>query len=150
MAVFLAASCFNKISVLLFYRRMVQRTYGKVYKIAVWAALIFVVVYTIAFEIYMWTICKPVTALWMRYDFTWTEKYHCLSAETESWTAELVGALSCFSDFYAVLLPGLLLLNLKMPKKQKFALYGVFALSFTYVAAAPSLLALLTGNIVVS
>lgn len=40
------------------------------------------------------------------------------------------GGLSVLSDFYATVLPVLLLRNLQMPRKQKLLLYGLFALGF--------------------
>ena len=133
---FLAASCFTKVSVLLFYQRVVQGTCTRRYKVSVWAALIFCVTYTVVFEALLWTPCRPVQAIWLRFDPTYTGKFQCVSPFTETWTAQLAGALSVFSDVYALILPGFLLMQLTMPIRQKVALYVVFGLGFSYVPDA--------------
>lgn len=128
---FLLASCANKVSVLLFYRRVVQGTCTKIYKLSVWAALIFCVLYTVIFSITLWAMCTPVKATYLRYDPTFKEPFHCWSQPTEAWTSQLAGALSVFSDFYALMLPGFLLFQLQIPRQQKIALYCVFSLGFS-------------------
>ncbi|KAF2098059.1 hypothetical protein NA57DRAFT_76856 [Rhizodiscina lignyota] len=132
---FIPASCFNKVSVLLFYQRVVEGTCSRYYKVSVWVALIFCVLYSIVFEFLLFTICRPVEAIWMRYDPTYTANYHCVSPFTETWTTQLAGALSVFSDFYALLLPGFLLMQLNIPMRQKVGLYCIFGLGFSVVAA---------------
>lgn len=124
------ATGFVKISVLLFYRRVVDGTCSRRYKISVWIAIAFVLLYSVVFTILLLTNCTPVSAAWLRYSLTYTKNYKCVSAATEATKTVVWGALSIFSDFYSVVLPAFILLRLKMSFKQKLGLYSVFGLGF--------------------
>lgn len=121
---------FAKVSVLLFYRRVVDGTCSRLYKISVWIAIAFVVLYTVVFTILLITNCMPVEAAWRRFDLNYTKPYKCLSPDVEALKTVVWGALSIFTDFYSVILPAFILLRLKMSFRQKLGLYMVFALGF--------------------
>ena len=48
------------------------------------------------------------------------------------WISYLSGALSVFSDFFSVMLPGALLLKIQISKRQKWGLMVIFGVGFLY------------------
>lgn len=120
---------------LLFYRRVVNGTCSRLYKAVVWAALIFCVLYTVAFIVTLFTQCRPLEATWERFNPAWGKEYKCIPRETQLMLTQVSAILSVFSDFYAVVLPGILVLQLNLPRRQKIALYAIFGLGFSVVAA---------------
>ena len=81
----------------------------------------------LAFLLDLVLICSPPDAYWKSFDLTCKSNYHCSS---EYVTYPLVGALSVVTDFYAVLLPGLLFWRIQMPKRQKISLCITFTFGF--------------------
>ncbi|KAK5716092.1 hypothetical protein LTR15_009917 [Elasticomyces elasticus] len=128
---FLISTCCTKISVLLFYRRLVQGTFSKRWRMATIGAIIFTACYCVAFELALIFNCRPTEAYWKAYSLSYTTSYHC--ADTRNLNP-VSGALSVFSDLYAVLLPMGMLRHFDAPKKQKVALNVVFSLGLIVVA----------------
>jgi hypothetical protein len=124
-----------KISVLLFYRRLsVSFTRGFLW--ATWVGIVFNLAQITAFSIALLTLCRPISAYWTSFDRVWAMEhqgeYQC-SYEGLSLTMSAV--VSVVGDFYAALLPSLLIIKLKMPLRQKIALMGLFAVGYIVVAA---------------
>jgi len=136
---FLFSTCSTKISVLLFYRRLVSDTCSRNFKLAVWVAIAFVVAYTITFLCLMLTNCDPVKATWMRHDFAWTEThpYKCASNHVVVAVSEAAGCLSVVTDFYSVMLPAALLMRIRINRRQRFGLIFIFGLGYLYVRLDP-------------
>ncbi|KAK4900655.1 hypothetical protein LTR27_002371 [Elasticomyces elasticus] len=128
---FLISTCCTKISVLLFYRRLVQGTFSKRWRMATIGAIIFTACYCVAFELALILNCRPTEAYWKAYSPSYTKSYYC--ADTRNLNP-VSGALSVFSDLYAVLLPMGMLRHFDAPKKQKVALNFVFSLGLIVVA----------------
>ena len=84
-------------------------------------------IYCAGFTLYIVVQCRPLNAYWQQFSFKWSEKFVC---GDEHLSLPVNGGLSVLSDFYATVLPGLLLRHLQMPKKQKMLLYCLFALGF--------------------
>lgn len=124
----------TKIAVLLFYRRLIRTTISRGLRWAIWLALSFTACYTIGFTVILLVGCNPVEARWMKFDPTWraTHKFKCLNSPFV--TIPLSGALSVFSDVYALAIPAILLSGLQMARRQKIGLYIVFALGVRYVS----------------
>ncbi|WPG97432.1 Hypothetical protein R9X50_00020700 [Acrodontium crateriforme] len=122
----------TKISVLMFYRRMVAGTFSKRWKYATIAAITFTICYMIAFCLVLIFNCNPTDAYWKAWDPTWTTNYHC--ADTITLNA-LSGIISVFSDLYCVLLPMGMTWHFEAPIGQKLALNAVFSLGLLVVAA---------------
>lgn len=129
---FLVATCCTKISVLLFYRRLVQGTFSKRWKYATIGAILFTAAYMIAFVLVLVFNCSPTEAYWKAYSVTYTKSYTCSST---TFLNPLSGAISVFSDLYAVLLPMGMLRHFDAPRRQKVALNLVFSIGLFVVAS---------------
>lgn len=132
--VYLISTTCVKVSVLLFYRRLVAGTYSKRWKYATWAAIAFTVGYCVSFIFVLIFGCQPTQAYWLSYDVQYllTQEFYCVDAKTANLAA---GILSVVSDLYAVLLPCLMLRHFDAPRKQKIALNLVFSFGLLVVAA---------------
>lgn len=130
---YITAATFVKISVLLFYRRLSVK-FSKVFLIATWVGIVYNIVYMLAFFMTLLLICDPVYAYWQSFDPIWasTHKFRC---NTEGTSLPASAGLSVLGDLYSTLLPVFLIYYLDLPRKQKFALYGLFALGFLAVGA---------------
>ncbi|KAF2769944.1 hypothetical protein EJ03DRAFT_361580, partial [Teratosphaeria nubilosa] len=123
----------SQVSVLLFYRRLTQGTISKRWKYAIIGAIAFTVLYGIAFVLSLVFTCKPTASYWEAFSGKYTKDYTCANTTALN---PLSGALSMFSDLYAVLLPMSMLRHFDAPKRQKVALNILFSLGLLVVAAA--------------
>lgn len=132
--VYLISTTCVKVSVLLFYRRLVAGTYSKRWKYATIAAIAFTIAYCVSFIFVLCFGCSPLQAYWLSFDFVWLEDntYTCVKGEQANLIA---GILSVVSDLYAVLLPCLMLRHFDAPRRQKVALNIVFSFGLLVVAA---------------
>lgn len=115
-----------KVSVLLFYRRMVVDTLARRWKLAIYFALAFHALYLIGTVLTMLLVCQPLDAYWKSYDFTWHHPYTCVDATTLN---PVAGTLSVVSDVYSVVLPSIILSQYKLdlPRRQRVGLNVIFA-----------------------
>jgi len=134
-ALFLWSTAFTKVSVLLFYRRLVAGTYSKRFKWAVWSAIAFIITYTSILFILLLATCVPLESYWRRLEPTYTHDYHCASTSLQGGVSKLGGALSVITDFYSVLLPAILLLRIQITRRQRIGLVFIFGLGFLVVIA---------------
>src|ERR1700749_4777600 len=86
---FLWSTCFTKLSVLLFYRRLVTGTCSKRYKIAIWTAMAVVLIYTFIMFWLLVVTCTPIDSFWRRMDPTYTTPYHCTSNDAQTRVSQL-------------------------------------------------------------
>jgi hypothetical protein len=119
-------SC-TKISILLFYRRLAAGSLTKTFVWSIRIGIWYNVLYTTAFLLTIVFMCNPVDSYWQQFALTYHEKFKC---GQEQLSLPASGAFSVLSDFYATIVPLLLLKDLKMSRKQKLLLYGLFALGF--------------------
>jgi hypothetical protein len=131
--IFLIGTCLIRISILLFYRRMVKGTFRRRWKWSVWAAIGFTVAWTLAFCITLLVTCDPVEANWKVYDPTYEKDWKCVDTRASSYAA---GVLAVMSDCYALILPWAMIWPLDMPRRQKLALNMVFSFGIVVVVAA--------------
>ncbi|KAF2816597.1 uncharacterized protein BDZ99DRAFT_515181 [Mytilinidion resinicola] len=120
----------TKVSILFFYRRMANGSISRNFILLVWASIAFVIVYAVIFITVLPLTCNPVNAFWNQFDFSpggWpeTHKFHC-HPEYKSLFAG--ASISMVQDIMAAVLPIMLLWNLQLPRRQKLAIYGIFAL----------------------
>ncbi|TID18911.1 hypothetical protein E2P81_ATG05887 [Venturia nashicola] len=137
-SLFLWSTCLTKVSVLMFYRRLVQGTYSRKFKLALWAAIAFVIAYTVAFFVLIFTTCRPFVALWQQYNPDWLAKnpnFVCAAPLLETQLSELAGGLSVITDFYSVMLPAVLVFNIQITRRQKYGLCFIFGMGYLVVAA---------------
>jgi hypothetical protein len=129
----------TKLSVLLFYKRLVKGTYSVQFKWAVWMGMVFAVVGTIVPWVLLMTSCKPFEAIWMQWDLTYVYtnayKFHCRKIAVMVAVGRLCGILSVLTDFYSLLLPTILLFRLQMSRRQRWALMCIFGVGYAYVCA---------------
>ncbi|KAF1816740.1 hypothetical protein P152DRAFT_135994 [Eremomyces bilateralis CBS 781.70] len=120
-----------KISILFFYRRMSAGSISKPFYYAVWASIIFVVLYMIVFTINIFVTCIPIHAFWHSVDPRWAlenaGKYHCFDEGANLLAAS---SISVLQDFIACGLPTMLFWDLKLPRRQKVALASIFGVGF--------------------
>ncbi|OQU95387.1 hypothetical protein CLAIMM_01604 [Cladophialophora immunda] len=122
-----------KISVLLFYRRLSVK-FSRAFLIATWVGIIYNILYFLSFGLTLLLLCNPLHAYWDSFNPAWaaTHHFHCGS---ESAALPASSAFSVAGDFYSTLLPLILVYYLELPRRQKIALYALFALGFMAVAA---------------
>ena len=132
---YVASAGLVKVSVLLFYRRL-STSFSRGFKIATWIGIAYNVLYVLAFLIALLVECRPLNSYWLAFDEAWLKAgntYTCPTSEHVQLPAS--SGLSVLGDAYATLLPLCLVYTLDMPRRQKMALYGLFALGFLVVAA---------------
>jgi hypothetical protein len=116
----------------MFYRRLVAGSCSQTFKWAIWAAIGFVIVYTIVFSVLLLTNCKPIEATWLQYNFGWTatHKYKCVSNPSIVAASKAAGGLSVVSDFYSVMLPAILLMRIRINQRQRYGLMFIFGTGY--------------------
>ncbi|OAP60014.1 hypothetical protein AYL99_05016 [Fonsecaea erecta] len=122
-----------KTSVLLFYRRLSVK-FSRAFLIATWIGIIYNILYFLSFGLTLLLLCNPIHSYWDGFNPLWaaTHHFHCGS---ESVALPASSAFSVAGDLYSTLLPLILVYHLELPRRQKIALYALFALGFMAVAA---------------
>lgn len=115
-----SSSCV-KISVLLFYRRL-SISFTKAFLWATWVGIFFNAAYGIGFVIWLCSICRPLQAYWLGFDFAWaaTHKYSCYP---ERISLPVSCGLSMIGDLYTTLLPLLYISSMSKSLREKAALW---------------------------
>lgn len=129
---FLISTCCTKVSILLFYRRLTNGTYSKKWKWATIAAIVFTIVFCLAFMFVLIFQCRPTEAYWKSLTFTYTKDFTCSNTKILN---PISGGLSVVSDFYSVLLPMAMTRHFDIERRKKIALNAVFSLGLLVVAA---------------
>jgi hypothetical protein len=129
---YLAQTAFAKISILLFYRRLVQSVYSPRFKNAIWIVIIVVAVYSFVIFILYVTECIPVDAIWLLFDPRWAvaNQHSCSSQAQDIGTAWTSGLMAVITDFLAVLLPSWVFVWITLSHRARIALSVIFALGF--------------------
>ncbi|KAF1927175.1 uncharacterized protein M421DRAFT_394215 [Didymella exigua CBS 183.55] len=115
-----------KISILCFYRRITASlTISFVYW--VWGSIIFCSFYGITFIFLIAFTCHPAKGFFHIFDVAWISQNE-LTCRDEGAIIVAVAAISTVQDFIIALLPVFLIWKLQIPRTQKIALCGIFAL----------------------
>ncbi|KAM3417077.1 hypothetical protein BST61_g8653 [Cercospora zeina] len=130
---FLLCSCFTKVSVLMFYRRLVDLTVSKYWIWTVMCAISFTIAYSLAFILLLIFNCSPTEAYWKSFNPSWTVEYTCVDTTVVNL---LAGIMSVVSDLYSVILPCLMTRHLRLPTAQRVGLLLVFSLGLLAVLAS--------------
>ncbi|KAH9819374.1 hypothetical protein Tdes44962_MAKER05212 [Teratosphaeria destructans] len=125
-----------KISVLLFYRRLVVGTYERGWRWAVWIAIALTACYNLAFILALLFNCNPTRAYWMAFDIHWIATRHPYTCADTKAINLLSGICSAVSDLYSVVLPIIMTRKIQLPKRQKIALRAIFCLGLLVVATS--------------
>jgi hypothetical protein len=129
---FLSSLCLTKVSVVLFYRRLIDHSHSKWINRATWASIAFTVAYFISFFVVLVFACKPINAAWLSLNITWQGSYTCLDRHQSD---PLNGVFSVFSDLYSMGIPIAIVSRLSMPLNRKIILYMVFLCSLVVLGA---------------
>ncbi|EME42364.1 hypothetical protein DOTSEDRAFT_133091, partial [Dothistroma septosporum NZE10] len=131
---FILSTVPTKLSVLLFYRRMIKDSLDKRWLYAIYFAISLTAAYGFAVFLTYCNMCHPLSAYWLSYDFSYKGNFVCINGNALTVTS---GVFSCLSDTYAVALPCLILRHyrLDVPKRQKLALNLIFAMGFLVTGA---------------
>ncbi|KAK0730970.1 hypothetical protein B0H67DRAFT_639413 [Lasiosphaeris hirsuta] len=113
---------FTRISILLLYKRIFTHSWVKK---AIQVVLVLVIAIGIWLVASVCTACVPLEAFW-DWSLFWTTHVYCQPPNL--WWGN--AALHITSDLVIVTLPMPVLSTLKLPRRQKFALVGVFGLGF--------------------
>lgn len=111
----------TKVSILLQYQRFLHTPIMKNFRLGV---LVLVILYGCTTVVTTLVICLPVGGLW---DLSGTPR--CLDREA-LWLAHAI--LNIVSDLVIIVLPIPFLLNLSLPRKQKYGLTSIFAVGILY------------------
>lgn len=122
------ASCCIRISILLFYRRL-SISFTRGFLIAVWLGIAYNVCMIVVFALANAFICLPTQAFWLRYDIAWRTSHHW-KCGNEGISLPTAGIATVIADIYCTILPLALVMTLKIPQRQKFALFFLFGLGF--------------------
>ncbi|KAA8623501.1 hypothetical protein PtrSN002B_006943 [Pyrenophora tritici-repentis] len=131
---FCVASGLIKISILLFYRRLSARAVSRAFVYTTWICIGFIVAYSIALTLAPILGCQPISAFWDQVNVLKVlggYEYQCFDEGADVVAASVISASQ---DFITAILPTFLYWNLKIPIKQKLALFGIFAIGYGVVA----------------
>jgi hypothetical protein len=126
---YIFATCPTKISILFFYRRMAVGTISKNFIRCVWASIVFVALYGTVFTFTLVFTCSPASAFWNSFDHREKFDFKCRDESAELLAA---ASISIIQDVIACVLPVMLLWNLRLPRRQKLAVYTIFGLGLLY------------------
>ncbi|EKG10952.1 hypothetical protein MPH_11955 [Macrophomina phaseolina MS6] len=119
----------TKVSVLFFYWRLTG-SLSIPFLYAVYASILYVAAYLVAFTISLVFICRPISAYWMQVDFFWAaanaKEFRCID---EGATLIATNAISISQDFLACVMPAMLLWALHVSKRQKVAMGSLLGFS---------------------
>lgn len=132
--IFCAATGLVKVSILLFYRRLSARVVSRAFFWTTWITIGYITAYSIALCIAPILGCQPISAFWDQFDpikRLQGYEFHCFDEGADVLVASI---LSASQDLLTAILPTFLYWNLKIPIRQKLALFGIFAMGYGVVA----------------
>lgn len=134
LCIFCTASGLIKISILLFYRRLSSRVVSKRFRWATWITIGFIAAYTVALTLAPIFGCDPISAFWDQANYNKLikgYKYRCFDEGADVFSASVI---STVQDLITAILPTFLYWNLRIPVRQKIALFGIFAVGYGVAA----------------
>lgn len=96
-------------------------------QIAIYCAIGFTIAYMLGAVLVLVFTCSPTNAYWESLSGSYSKSYKCINTSVID---PLIVALSVFSDTYALVLPQIVIYQLKMSRREKLMLYGIFASGF--------------------
>ncbi|CAG8214702.1 unnamed protein product [Penicillium salamii] len=118
---FALASCFTKISLLWFCRRLISKGTHPTYNLLFIMAMVFVGFNNLLFVFLSIFQCSPIHAYW---DINHTGPYHCLSDVGIIFSGSVINILT---DLMATTLPMPLIWSLDLPTLHRLAVISIFA-----------------------
>lgn len=113
-----------KVSILLFYRRLTG-SLKSLFVYSIWGMIFFCVVPSIIFVFLIIFTCTPVVGNFRLFDIAWRIK-HELECRDEGAIIVTCAIIGTIQDLFVCILPAILVWDLKMSKRQKIAVCGIF------------------------
>jgi hypothetical protein len=134
---FIIGTCCLKVSILLFFRRIVKDLPKQMWHIAIWAGVAFTTIHTLTFTIILayGFNCINYTTRGTRSGMSDAQVAFCLDTPRSVLAA---GILSVVSDAYAILLPWIITRRLSLPSRQKVVMNTLFLFSTVIIIVAAS------------
>jgi hypothetical protein len=132
--VFCFSSALVKISILLFYRRLSSRVVSNNFRWVTRINIGSIAVCSIAFIFAPILGCNPISACWDQVDPVRILEGYDYKCFNEGADVIAAGMISALQDLATAVLPTLLYWKLQLPIRQKFALFGIFAIGYGVVA----------------
>ena len=130
---FLLSMSLTKISVLLFFLRLLDRRCHTLLYYTVHAGITIIVLGFFAFFFVLIFACKPVNAAWLAMDWQWPNDYNCAARELSDL---FNGAFAIGTDVYAFVLPVFIVRGLQITRTRKAMLYVVFCCGLAVIGAS--------------
>ncbi|SRR6266480_30058 len=131
--VYIAATGLTKISILLFYRRIVDTSISKWLKWAARASILFVVMYMVTWTFAILLGCRPLDSYWLAVNADWRKSnvrgvdWQCYN---EGVSTAVANAVSIIQDFLTCGIPMFIFWRLQMSRQQKIALAILFGVGY--------------------
>ncbi|CAG7915446.1 unnamed protein product [Penicillium olsonii] len=119
---FALASCFTKISLLWFCRRLISKGTHRLYNWLFIIAMVFVGFNNMLFVFLSIFQCSPIHAYW---EIIHTEPYYCMSDVGIIFSGSVINIIT---DLMVTTLPMPLIWSLKLPARQRLAVISIFGL----------------------
>ena len=119
----------TKVSILLFYLRVLSRTQEKLVRWIIIGTLVFVVVYSMMIFFGYGFNCNPPKAAWMLYVSAWTKTHKFKCGSVSKWPMFSV-ITNCLTDYWITLLPLAFIGRLNLQSRQKKGLLVLFGAGF--------------------
>ncbi|KAJ4984950.1 hypothetical protein SVAN01_09556 [Stagonosporopsis vannaccii] len=134
LCLFCVASGLIKISILLFYRRLSSRVVSNRFRWATWITIGFIATSSIAFTLAPILGCQPISAFWDQVNSAKILKGYKYSCFNEGADVLAASIISTIQDLITAMLPTFLYWDLRIPVRQKIALFGIFAIGYGVAA----------------
>lgn len=123
---YLASTTLVKVSILCFYRR-ITGSLTNTFVYTTWGSIVFCSVYGILFSLLIVFTCTPVVGFFHIYDPIWRAR-NTVDCHNEGAIIVACAAISTVQDLVICMLPIFLIWNLKITKRQRLALCGIFGI----------------------
>jgi hypothetical protein len=130
-ALYMVSTVATKISILLFYRRLVPEAVSRGFRWSVYGIIFFVMAYFVTWEVILFTRYKPLYADWMLGDpFWWAQHKDEVKSLDEGVIIASSAIVSAVQDFIVCGMPMMVFWKMTIPKRQRIALGAIFAVGF--------------------
>jgi hypothetical protein len=125
---YMVSTVATKISILLFYRRLIPETVSRNFRWAVYVAMTSIMLYFFAFVILIFTRYHPIQADWMLGNpFWWAAHKDEVHGLNEGAIIASSAVISAAQDFVVCGMPMVVFWKMTIPKRERIALGAIFA-----------------------